>query len=199
VPIIKITEDVRKAAARLLQDRGLKLAMSNRVKLADIAEGRRKQIDSHWWRKIHGVVDQAKLDKLAALADPTRNSMAREREVAAAMLQKFKGRRPPGLAPQGRPYPTLDEMMRMDAERNARKRSRSRTPPKRDGGVNAKPGTDVKPKQVGGVNAKPKRSGESKTASKPRSADRHRAPNRDRHPPGYMRDYMRRRRAAQKE
>lgn len=35
-------------------------------------------------------------------------------------------------------------------------------------------------------------------AKKPRSADRHREPNRDRHAPGYMRDYMRRRRAAQK-
>jgi hypothetical protein len=31
---------------------------------------------------------------------------------------------------------------------------------------------------------------------KPRTADRHREPNRDRHSPGYMRDYMRRRRAA---
>jgi hypothetical protein len=34
------------------------------------------------------------------------------------------------------------------------------------------------------------------TTKKPRSADRHREPNRDRHSPGYMRDYMRRRRAA---
>jgi hypothetical protein len=33
-------------------------------------------------------------------------------------------------------------------------------------------------------------------AKKPRTADRHREPNRDRHSPGYMRDYMRRRRAA---
>ena len=33
---------------------------------------------------------------------------------------------------------------------------------------------------------------------KPRTADRHREPNRDRHAPGYMRDYMRRRRAAQR-
>jgi hypothetical protein len=33
-------------------------------------------------------------------------------------------------------------------------------------------------------------------AKKPRTADRHREPNRDRHSPGYMRNYMRRRRAA---
>jgi hypothetical protein len=34
------------------------------------------------------------------------------------------------------------------------------------------------------------------TGGKPRSADRHLEPNRDRHSPGYMREYMRRRRAA---
>jgi hypothetical protein len=33
------------------------------------------------------------------------------------------------------------------------------------------------------------------TTKKPRSADRHKEPNRDRHREGYMRDYMRRRRA----
>jgi hypothetical protein len=42
---------------------------------------------------------------------------------------------------------------------------------------------------------KPRRS----APKKPRSADRHREPNRDRHSLGYMRDYMRARRAAQKE
>jgi hypothetical protein len=34
---------------------------------------------------------------------------------------------------------------------------------------------------------------------KPRSADRHLEPNRDRHSPGYMKLYMRRRRAAERE
>jgi hypothetical protein len=33
------------------------------------------------------------------------------------------------------------------------------------------------------------------TKGKPRTGDRHRTPNRDRHSPGYMRAYMRRRRA----
>jgi hypothetical protein len=33
------------------------------------------------------------------------------------------------------------------------------------------------------------------TTKKPRTADRHREPNRDRHSPGYMREYMRQRRA----
>jgi hypothetical protein len=37
------------------------------------------------------------------------------------------------------------------------------------------------------------------TAKKPRSADRHLEPNRDRHRPGYMRAYMRQRRAAERE
>jgi hypothetical protein len=172
VPIIKITDAVRAAARRLLRDRGLKLKRSDRDALETIANGKRKQINGHWWSKIHGgVADQAKLDKLAEMADPARNSMAHERAVAAAMLKKFKGRGPPGLPPQGRPLPSMPP--------------RSGTPPKH-GGVNTKPKTDIKPKQVGGVNTKPKRTG-----------DRHLNKG-DRHAPGYMRDYMRRRRAAAK-
>jgi Protein of unknown function (DUF2786) len=46
---------------------------------------------------------------------------------------------------------------------------------------------------------KPHKSGPVNTTKKPRSADRHLEPNRDRHSPGYMREYMRRRRAEQEK
>jgi hypothetical protein len=42
-----------------------------RKRLEAIADGKRKQIDDAWWRKAHGDVDRAKLDKIAAMADPT--------------------------------------------------------------------------------------------------------------------------------
>ena len=51
-------------------------------------------------------------------------------------------------------------------------------------------------RRVEGYYRKPEPVSTTTKPKKPRSADRHREPNRDRHSPGYMREYMRRRRAA---
>ena len=58
--------------------------------------------------------------------------------------------------------------------------------------------TTAKPKPAPGANTtKPKPTAPKvNTTKRPRSADRHLEPNRDRHSPGYMREYMRRWRAA---
>jgi len=177
VAIIKITEAVRAAARRLLQDRGLTLDRSDRDRLAAIAGGKRKQLDALWWKKLHRVVDQNKLGKIAGLADLAGNPNAHERAVAAAKLKAFKGRVPPGLLREPPPLPSRIE----DWKRKPSKRQPAR--PSRRGLLG---GVNEKPKQAGGVNAKPSRTG-----------DRHLNKG-DRHAPGYMRDYMRRRRAAAK-
>jgi hypothetical protein len=66
----------------------------------------------------------------------------------------------------------------------------------------AKPISTAKPqvaKAASATTTKPKPGVNTTKPKKPRSADRHRAPNRDRHRPGYMADYMRRRRAAKRK
>jgi hypothetical protein len=201
VAILKITEAVRVAARKALQNPGLKLDRSDRDVLAAVAGGKRKQLDVWWWRKIHRVVDQSKLDKLARLADPERNSNEHERAVAADKLKAFKGRRPPGLSPVPPPF-DWGEAVRKRAEAIQQKQQQRRKPrktepapqapprhsPKGDGGVN-KGGVNK-----GGVN----KGGVNKGGVNKRSGDRHLNKG-DRHAPGYMRDYMRRRRAKAEE
>ena len=50
---------------------------------------------------IHGVVDRAKLDKLAALADPARNSNENERRAAATKAAELKSDRKPRARRRG--------------------------------------------------------------------------------------------------
>jgi hypothetical protein len=174
--MLKITDEIREAARKLSKDREVKLDGSDRALLAAIAAGKRKLIDAWWWGRVHKVVSRVRLDKIQAMADPARNPMEHERAVASRKLAGFKTRRPPGLMPEAPPLPErIEEWIR-------------RTPRKRpSGGVNTKP----KPKPTPTlVNTKPK----SKPVNTTRKSDR----NRDRHSPGYMRDYMRRRRAKQR-
>src|SRR5262249_21010473 len=134
--MLKITDEMREAACKLLQQprpTGRRLDGSDRAVLKAIAFGERKLIDGAWWKDVHNVVDRGKLDKLQAMADPARNPMEHERTVASRKLAEFKARRPPGLHPEPPPLPeTLDEW---DRDRWRRKPSRRRG----GGGVNTKP------------------------------------------------------------
>jgi hypothetical protein len=203
--MLKITEEMREAARQLLKN-AAKLDRSDRDLLEAIANGKRKLIDGRWWKEMHHyVVAQPKRAKLAAYADPARNDNVHERAVAAAMLAKFKARRPPGLPPEPPPLPkTLAEW---EAKRRVPAKSAKHqvAPVKHHLRLTpqAKPvaeSSEAKPFNT----TKPDISASAKPVSttKPRSADRHREPNRDRHSPGYMRaymrDHMRRRRGAQK-
>jgi hypothetical protein len=103
IRMLKVTDEIREAARRLLTRH---LAGDVRKLLEAIVDGKRKLIDENWWRKAHGDVDRAKLDKLAALADPTRNTNEHERQVASDKLAAAKARRPPGARPEPPPLPT---------------------------------------------------------------------------------------------
>jgi hypothetical protein len=186
--LLKITEEMRAAARRLLRDPALKFDVSDRDLLATIANGKRKSIRAHWWVKHFKVVDRIKLDKLQRMADPARNPMEHERATAARKLDEFKGRRPPGMPPQPPPLPSRVELWERKLKRDRKGRpapqtSPRRSPPASGGGVNKKAATAHAASGSGGVNKKSKRTG-----------DRHLNKG-DRHRPGYMRDYMRRRRA----
>jgi hypothetical protein len=188
--MLKITEDIRAAARRLLGNPEIKLDEDERVVLAAISEGKRKLIDGLWWQKVHNVVDRVKLDKLKAMADPAGNPNVHSREIASRKLAAFKARRPPGLRPEPPPLPrSLDEW---DAMRKPSRRQPAATPARRGlpsppAGVNNPSSAAVNTTEAlaaAGVNRK-----RTKSVN---TTDR----NRDRHSPGYMADYMRRRRAA---
>jgi hypothetical protein len=51
------------------------------------------------WGKFFADIDRAKLDKIAAMADPARNDKEHERAVAASKLASFKAKRAPGMPP----------------------------------------------------------------------------------------------------
>jgi hypothetical protein len=183
--MLKITDEMRAAARKLLGNRALKLGGHGRNLLTAISDGKRKLIDAHWWAKHFKVVDQIKLDKLQRLADSARNPNEHERAVAARKIREFKDGRAPGLRPQPPPLPSRIELWERKLKRDRKGRP---TPPRRslptpDGGVNKKAASGRGAGGSGGVNVKPKRTG-----------DRHLNKG-DRHRPGYMRDYMRRRRA----
>jgi hypothetical protein len=176
--MLKITEEMRAAARKLLRDPALKFDRPDRDLLTAISDGKRKLIRAHWWTKHFRVVDRIKLDKLQRLADPARNPNEHERAVADRKLGEFKGRRPPGLPPEAPPLPKV-----LVRRKPLKRRPAPRDLPTPDGGVNKKAETGRGTGGSGGVNKKPKRTG-----------DRH-LDKSDRHAPGYMRDYMRRRRA----
>jgi hypothetical protein len=130
VSMIKVTDQIREAARRLLVS---DMAHHNRMALERVASGERKRIDAIWWRDIHGVVNRMKLDKIARLADPNRNSNENERAAAAGKLAELKKRRPPGLRPPPPPLPTLEEMIA--ARRGRRKRHAARQEPPKTGAM----------------------------------------------------------------
>jgi hypothetical protein len=105
--MIKVTDEIRKAAAWLLT--GHDGGKQKRRLLEAIANGERKLVDALWWRDAHRVAARVKLDKLEALADPERNSNENERTAAARKLAELKGRRPPGLGPSPPPLPGTRE------------------------------------------------------------------------------------------
>jgi hypothetical protein len=196
--MLKITDEMRAAARKLLQAPALKFNVPDRNLLTAISDGKRKLINAHWWTKQFRVVGQKKLAKLQMLADPAHNPMEHERAVAARKIREFKDGRAPGLRPQPPPLPSRIELWERKLKRR-KGRPAPQTPPRRglpmpDGGVNKGAATDR-----GGVNKKATTgrgaggSGGVNTKSK-RTGDRHLNKG-DRHRPGYMRDYMRRRRA----
>jgi hypothetical protein len=101
--MLKVTDEIREAARRLLTGEAPRPA--DKKRLEAIADGKRKRIDADWWRKVHGTIDRAKLDKIARLADPARNDNEPERQVATTKLLAAKARRPPGMRPPPPPLP----------------------------------------------------------------------------------------------
>jgi hypothetical protein len=211
---VPVNDAIVQAARELL-----KKPSGYRDRLRQIISGKVKSIDADWWRSQHGVAHRqrdaytekafkAKLDKIAAMADPARNPSAHQRQVAEAALAKLQTAGPPktmrmpsapGLEDYDReqerrrppPLPSsIDELLRTRAERQgARKRNTTTRP------VNTTKSIKARAASVNTTKTKSRTGSVNTTTSKPRSADRHREPNRDRHSPGYMRDYMRRRRA----
>jgi hypothetical protein len=164
---------------------------------------------------------EKKLAAIKAMTDPARNPNAHVRREAEAALARVQAAGPPKAA-RLTSAPGLEEYDREQARRKAAadrvhvkmdeaiKAARARrdaamrkaaavntTRPKQ---ASAKPvnTTTTKPRPTVNTTTKPRPTVNTTTPKKPRTADRHREPNRDRHRPGYMADYMRRRRAAQR-
>jgi hypothetical protein len=202
--MLKITEEMRAAARKLLRtpvpalrhemsDDRVKLNISDRVLLTAISDGKRKLIQAHWWTKHFKKIDEIKLGKLQRLAGAG-NPNEHERALAARKVGEFKGARSPGMPPEPPPFPK--ELWRKPLKKELRRKRGSAPPTQRslptpDGGVNKEATTSCSDGS-GGVNESPRRGGVN---TKPkRTGDRHLNKG-DRHAPGYMRDYMRRRRA----
>jgi hypothetical protein len=235
--MLRITEEIREAARRLLKAAELpeaqyyKTATRKRVvalaskldpddheRLTAIANGKRKQIDGRWWNEIHHVVvDQAKLAKIAALANDERNN-PHQRAVAQTKLKEFKAKRPPGARPPSPPVPkTWAEWVAHRAEWDARRKPTAKSAKRQAAPVNTTRLLTPQTESVNTTKTAPANTNQAESSqpvnttkvepvnttkpantTKSRSADRHREPNRDRHSPGYMRDYMRRWRTARK-
>jgi hypothetical protein len=241
-----VTDEIREAARRLTPSRYAKLRLPRDAegfprqflheahpelkdpyrfwedtwKLDAIANGKQKTIDPDWWRRVHRDSDRAdnnaKRDKLAALANPKRNPNEHERRVAANMLAQLTEAQsaPPGLeehylreeeatlrleqramrkVARGDYYLTRNEQ---NALERAKRRAKREAEEEADG-LDALPGT-----AADGVKTAPLAAPQiDRPASGVKHKDRHRNKG-DRHRPGYMRaymrDYMRRRRAARK-
>jgi hypothetical protein len=173
-------------------------------------------------RQVEGrLKDKAerKLRKIKAMADPALNPNEHQRRVAEATLTKHQaklqaeidGVRPPsapGLEEYDRGHakrrpprlPSLDELLKARAARRKAPAPVNTTKPKPEAVWPTIPfsvdGYRRHTQKPAPVNTTKAGSCVNTTTKKPRTADRHREPNRDRHSPGYMRDYMRRRRAA---
>jgi hypothetical protein len=178
-----------------------------RAMLRRIVRGQVKSVDVDWWRTVCGCTDaQIKtslrrkasnaIAKIEAMADPNRNPNRHERETAKRKLaeQKAKLEREIESARAVSP-PGLEEY---DRERARRKEALDRINAGMREAFMAKAESRPRPEPKSRVNTTGPRPESTTDGKKPRSADRHREPNRDRHRPGYMRDYMRRWRAAQK-
>jgi hypothetical protein len=120
--LLKVTSEIREAARRLLtRHNAAREHPADKKRLEAIADGKRKLIDADWWRKVHGNIDRAKLDKIAALADPARNANEHERRVAATKLASAKARRRPGMGSEPPPLPTnLSEWVRVRRPRKTK-------------------------------------------------------------------------------
>ena len=105
--MLKITEEMRAAARKLLSNPALKFDVPDRDLLTAISDGKRKLIKAHWWKKHFVVVDRIKLDKLQRMADPARNPMEHERATAGRKLDAFRAGRPPGMPPEPPPLPKV--------------------------------------------------------------------------------------------
>jgi len=173
-----------------------------------------RQVDARLEKKF-----KQKLAAIKALADPARNPSEHQRRVAEAAFAKLQaaGRPKEQRVPSA---PGLEEYDREIERSRAQRRAemdaafkaynarwaasprgkatkawmdaeRARHAEAAVARVNTtRP--EPKPEPINTTKANPS---VNTTTKKPRSADRHREPNRDRHSPGYMRDYMRRRRA----
>lgn len=192
---VPISDKIRaRARELLLRERRPGDDWSDRPRLRQIVNGKVQTVDVKWWRHENGVAhDQIarkaekafakKLAALEAMADPRRNPSAHERLAAEAALAKVLAAGPPKprmpSAPGLEEYDREEALARREMERaRARMQEMFRAAAARWEAA-AEPVNTTKPK--------------------PRSADRHLEPNRDRHSPGYMREYMKRRRAAQKQ
>jgi hypothetical protein len=189
--------------------------------LRRIVNGKIKTVDVEWWRKLHGVTRkqvtakqeeafQKRLDGIGVMADPARNPNAHQRRMAEEMLAKVQAAGPKVSAMRSAPVleeydceeakllaaldRDIDELfvrMRNTAKPQAAPRLGL---PKPSVNTTVKPKPGAKPVNTT-VRPEPKSRVNTTTPRKPRSADRHLEPNRDRHSPGYMREYMRRRRS----
>ena len=123
--MLKITDDMRAAARKLLGNPALKISPADRDRLTAIADGKRKLIRPHWWTQFFKTIDQQKLAKLQRLADPARNPNEHERTSAARKVEEFKASAPPGMPPQPPPLPKGAR----PAHQNSAQESRTMTAP----------------------------------------------------------------------
>lgn len=188
----------------------------DRGRLRRIVNGTAKTVEVSWWREENGVTPrqvtakskkdwEKKLAGIRAMTDAAANPNEHSRRVAETKLAELEAAGPP--MPSMRSAPGLEEYDREEArmreaiarsnaaawraidEAHRREAARSAST-KPVNTTKAEPGAKPRPATDGVNTTKPK---------KPRSADRHLEPNRDRHRPGYMREYMRRKRAAERK
>jgi hypothetical protein len=215
---VPVNDEIVRAARELLEG-----PSGYRSLLRKIVNGQVKTIDADWWRSENGVTPwqldkkqekgfNAKLEKVKVMADPARNPNAHQRQVAEAMLAKMEAAGPPRVSDVS--APGLKEYDRrhkaeMAAQRAymdaAFKHAKARWDAEQAAAVNTanpvnttKPRPATRPKPKPSVNTTKRAKPEPVNTIKPKQADRHLEPNRDRHSAGYMREYMRRRRAEQK-
>jgi hypothetical protein len=198
---VPVNDKILTQARALLKKRG-----ADRATLRKIINGKVKSVDVDWWRHVNGCsssqvnarAEKEFKEKLAALeahTDPARNPNAHERHAAAAALAKVQAAGPhrrapsaPGLAAYDRELArSLAESRRMmDEAFNARERHAASVNTTRA----------AQPEAVNTTRAAQPEAVNTTRAAQPEAvnttrADRHR----DRHSSGYMRAYMRRRRA----
>jgi hypothetical protein len=214
---VPVSDEIVQAARELFKKPG-----PDRNRLSRIIFGEVKSVEVEWWRAVNGVARyqaikaqekkfKGKLARIKAMADPALNPNEHQRKVAETMLAKAEA-----AGPAKAPHisaPGLEEYDREEAwflaamaRENARMDAvfKAATAARRDGATQNTSTklllNTTKPRAAAGT--KPKPEPPLNTTKKPRSADRHKEPNRDRHSPGYMREYMReymRRRRAKRD